>query len=557
MVTRTLTIVFTDIKGFTERTSRISRADMMRILEKHEELLKPYIVQHGGTVIKTIGDAFLLTFESPTNAVLCGLRMQACLKQYNSESLPEDQIEIRIAINSGEVERTETDVFGETVNLASRVEGVTDAGEIYFTEATYLVMNKSEVPTSAVGEFQFKGIPGLIKLFRVVQDENLDLYKKVIGSSEVYDDVKNVEASVPQGAYSVDLLKAFEAQRKKRSIRNSIVTAIVVLLVAGGYFGFQSYQYSVDRNKAKQMIGNGQFSQALELLTALRDKKPTDTELFSLVGEAVGSDIRQFLSKEQFEMAITKLDEYSKTYPNLNLDNLDRDSQLEYSLDLIIYKSQRMNGRQNLRKGRKIQRELLDKYPQDQEIRFKIGKALASADDHKSATAWFMDVVDSKPDQYKNNELIINSVKKSLEAGIYKIEVSVGEHYLDLIDKYYYAKFKPQLLEYIADPTPIGPRVSAYYLLNKNGDLTPTDEFRFYMVELLTLDLMYGGFKDALKYFENLIKEGYPEEFKSIKPDKALPEPLILKYKNSSGRSKKFYKRANKIFKTFFPKFDS
>ena len=76
MASRTLTVVFTDIKGFTERTSKGSRADLLRMLEQHEDLLLPLVGRYGGRVVKTIGDAFMLAFDSPTNAVLCGLMMQ-------------------------------------------------------------------------------------------------------------------------------------------------------------------------------------------------------------------------------------------------------------------------------------------------------------------------------------------------------------------------------------------------------------------------------------------------------------------------------------------------
>ena len=58
MVAKTLTVVFTDIKGFTERTSKSSRGEMLRILKKHEELLKPIVLRHGGKVVKTIGEGF-------------------------------------------------------------------------------------------------------------------------------------------------------------------------------------------------------------------------------------------------------------------------------------------------------------------------------------------------------------------------------------------------------------------------------------------------------------------------------------------------------------------
>ncbi|NIP73058.1 MAG: adenylate/guanylate cyclase domain-containing protein, partial [Gammaproteobacteria bacterium] len=111
MTAQTLTIVFTDIKDFTARTSRSSRAEVVALLQRHEELLRPIVLAHGGTVVKTIGDAFLLTFHSPTNAVLCGLRLQARLRQYNREAPAEEQIHVRIAINTGEVELIGDDVY--------------------------------------------------------------------------------------------------------------------------------------------------------------------------------------------------------------------------------------------------------------------------------------------------------------------------------------------------------------------------------------------------------------------------------------------------------------
>lgn len=234
MIAKTLSVVFTDIKGFTARTSSSSRADMLRILEKHEELLKPIVLQHGGTVVKTIGDAFLLTFESPTNAVLCGVRMQARLRDYNAGVDETEHIEIRVAINTGEVELVGSDVFGEAVNLASRVEGITDAGEVYFTEATYLVMNKQEVPTSHVGEYRFKGIPEAIKIYRVLQDENLELYRKVLETQMVPDEVPEGEGSVPEGAFSSGMLLALEQQNAMLARRRwdpLIMAALVVLLL--------------------------------------------------------------------------------------------------------------------------------------------------------------------------------------------------------------------------------------------------------------------------------------------------------------------------------------
>jgi adenylate cyclase len=165
--TANLAIVFTDIQGFTERTSRQTHEENQRLLQVHHDLLAPLFKAFGGRVLKSIGDAFLVTFESPTQAVLSGVAIQDRLWEYNRTAPENAQLHVRVAINVGEVRVESNDVFGEPVNIAARVEGITEAGEVYFTEAVYLAMNKAEVPSQEVDTFELKGIPGKIRVFRV------------------------------------------------------------------------------------------------------------------------------------------------------------------------------------------------------------------------------------------------------------------------------------------------------------------------------------------------------------------------------------------------------
>ncbi len=163
--------MLTDIKGFTSRTSSLSRSETMGLLKKHKELLSPFFEKHSGRIVKTIGDAFLVVFESPTDAVLCGVEIQDMLKKYNEDKEPANKIEIRIAINSGEVSISDDgDVFGDAVNITSRLESIAEVGQVFFTEAVYLAMNKKEVPSSEIGYRQFKGVPEKIKVYRVLKE---------------------------------------------------------------------------------------------------------------------------------------------------------------------------------------------------------------------------------------------------------------------------------------------------------------------------------------------------------------------------------------------------
>ncbi|MFI5361229.1 MAG: RDD family protein [Elusimicrobiota bacterium] len=172
-VTRHLSILLTDIKGFTDKTSHKTRADIQSMLDEHRSVVLPILEHGGGVLIKTIGDAFLMTFESPTNAVLAGLAVQEALAKLNAGRASDDRLDIRIAINAGEVNLVEGDVFGEPVNITARIEGIAEAGQVYFTEAVYLAMNKAEVPSSEVGLMQLKGIPEKIRVYKVRREDPL------------------------------------------------------------------------------------------------------------------------------------------------------------------------------------------------------------------------------------------------------------------------------------------------------------------------------------------------------------------------------------------------
>lgn len=163
--------MLTDIKGFTSKTAGFSRAQTQELLVKHRELVLPVILKFRGRLVKTIGDAFLAAFDSPTDAVICGVEIQDVLKEHNAGKSQDEWIEIRIAINSGEVAIHEDgDIYGDAVNITSRLESIAEAGEVFFTEAVYLSMNKKEVPSSEIGYRQFKGIAEKIKVYRVLRE---------------------------------------------------------------------------------------------------------------------------------------------------------------------------------------------------------------------------------------------------------------------------------------------------------------------------------------------------------------------------------------------------
>lgn len=168
MRTENLAIVFVDIAGFTPRTSAQTREENVLMLRRFDGIVRPLVRVYNGRVVKTIGDAYLLAFRSPTDALLCSMSVHDRLVESDAEVPADDRFTIRCAVNVGEVRIDDGgDVFGEAVNIAARIEGKAGAGEIYFSESVFLSMTRSEVPSEEVGYTELKGISEKVRLYRV------------------------------------------------------------------------------------------------------------------------------------------------------------------------------------------------------------------------------------------------------------------------------------------------------------------------------------------------------------------------------------------------------
>ncbi|HSI36374.1 MAG: adenylate/guanylate cyclase domain-containing protein [Phycisphaerae bacterium] len=168
---KTLTILFTDLKDYTARTSASPRGELLDMLKANQQIVEVAVRRNRGKIMKTIGDAYLVTFESATDALLAGLQIQQGAVDYNRDAPADRRLEYRVAVCTGEVLFTGGDVFGTPVNMAARVQAVAEPGEVYFTESTFHAINSPDVGTEEVGERELKGIPGAVRLFKAVGKE--------------------------------------------------------------------------------------------------------------------------------------------------------------------------------------------------------------------------------------------------------------------------------------------------------------------------------------------------------------------------------------------------
>ena len=162
-----LTMMFIDIVGYTKTTSELKRDSFHQLHDVFDSISLSVFEKFSGKVIKKIGDAYLATFKSATEAVLCGIELQKQFKDYNKEYKPVKKIQIRVALHTGEVVSRGKDIFGDAVNTAARVEGIAKSGDVVFSETVYHAMNKNEIKYTYIGQKRLKGLKRPLKLFRV------------------------------------------------------------------------------------------------------------------------------------------------------------------------------------------------------------------------------------------------------------------------------------------------------------------------------------------------------------------------------------------------------
>jgi class 3 adenylate cyclase len=139
------------------------------MLALHEALLAPVIAAFGGRRVKSIGDAFLVVFPAPTEALLCAAGIQDRLWDHARRAAEADRIEVRAALAMGDVRLDAGDVYGEAVNLASRIEAQSEPGEIWFSEALYWSLDRGRVPVEELGWRTLPGLDEEVRLFRVAR----------------------------------------------------------------------------------------------------------------------------------------------------------------------------------------------------------------------------------------------------------------------------------------------------------------------------------------------------------------------------------------------------
>jgi class 3 adenylate cyclase len=173
-------IVKTDIKGFTSRVETLPESELSYLLNQHKIFVSEVVAKNGGSIIKGEGDAFWITFPSVNAATNAAVDMQQELRLAQIGKSDDERLAIRVVIGLGDVLHQDGDIFGDTVNLVARIESITPPDEIYLSQAAWLALNKAEVSTMFVNEFDLKGMKEPVIVYKIEQQQKTRILKNRI-----------------------------------------------------------------------------------------------------------------------------------------------------------------------------------------------------------------------------------------------------------------------------------------------------------------------------------------------------------------------------------------
>ena len=248
-------IMFTDIEGYTSLMQHDEK-EAVSIRRRHRDIFNTVTEQYRGELIQYFGDGTLSTFRSSVEAVKCGIELQRAFQK-------EPAIPVRIGIHVGDIIRTEADIIGDAVNIASRIESLAVAGSILISDKVNdQIRNQSDISTHYIDVFDFKNVDKTMPVFAISNDgiivpELLDISGK----------------TKPKDS------KSFKKYKRKSVILVLLLISIIITLIINN-----------------KLISNTSISQnrSIAVLPFLNMSTDTDSENFT---DGVTEDILLQLSK--------------------------------------------------------------------------------------------------------------------------------------------------------------------------------------------------------------------------------------------------------------------
>src|SRR6266571_8832602 len=165
---RLAAIMFTDVAGYTTLGQR-NESLSIALIDAQRDLIKPILARHNGREAKTAGDSFLVEFTNALDAVRCAYDIQRATRELNISLPDERRLHLRIGLHLGDITKSRGDIYGDAVNVASRIESLAEDGGVCLTRQVYdQVQNKFELPLISLGTRLLKNVSAPVEVYKMV-----------------------------------------------------------------------------------------------------------------------------------------------------------------------------------------------------------------------------------------------------------------------------------------------------------------------------------------------------------------------------------------------------
>ena len=163
---RLAAILATDVAGYSRLMGADEEGTLAALKAMRKSLIDPKIAKYRGRIVKTTGDGALVEFASTVDAVRCAVDIQRAMPDRNAEVPSDKKIELRIGINVGDIMVDGDDIFGDGVNVAARLESISEPGGICISDVVHQqVSGRVEAMFADLGEQNLKNIARPVRTF--------------------------------------------------------------------------------------------------------------------------------------------------------------------------------------------------------------------------------------------------------------------------------------------------------------------------------------------------------------------------------------------------------
>lgn len=165
---RLAAILVADVVGYSRLTEADETGTLAALRERRKGIVEPLVREHGGRIVKFMGDGVLVEFASAVNALRCALGLQKRMAEFNENLADPKRIVLRIGVNLGEVVGEGSDIFGDGVNIAARLEGLSEPGGICISGKVHdEIRGKLDFTAADLGDVTLKNISRPVRAYSV------------------------------------------------------------------------------------------------------------------------------------------------------------------------------------------------------------------------------------------------------------------------------------------------------------------------------------------------------------------------------------------------------